>query len=53
MTDWMLGLTWFDWTALGIFCLAWLGCEPMIRAIGKRRDHQQLRRERREPVPIR
>lgn len=37
MTDWMLGLSWFDWTALVIFALAWLGCEPMIRTIGKRR----------------
>lgn len=37
MTDWTLGLTWFDWTALAVFASAWLGCEPMIRSIGKRR----------------
>lgn len=37
MTDRMLGLSWFDWIALVTFALSWLGCEPMIRSIGKRR----------------
>lgn len=37
MTDWTLGLSWLDWTALVIFAVSWLGCEPMIRSIGKRR----------------
>lgn len=37
MTDWSLGLDAFDWAALGVFVVAWLACEPMIRAIGRRR----------------
>ena len=50
MTDWTLGLSWLDWAALGIFAMAWLGCEPMIRSIGKSRgalnsDMEVMRRQ--------
>lgn len=38
MTDWTFGLSALDMAALAAFILAWLACEPMIRAIGRRRS---------------
>lgn len=37
MNDWTFGLSPLDLGALAIFILAWLACEPMIRALGRRR----------------
>lgn len=37
MDDWSLGLSAMDLGALAVFLIAWLACEPMIRAIGRKR----------------
>jgi len=37
MTDWTFGLSAVDGAAVTVFILAWLICEPMIRAISRRR----------------